>query len=179
MPGTCEVEPRGNRSFPDKPLGRESLETRSACCFKMPAPLHGASLFLFSFFFRSCVSLTFNAQPPLPPPSLWRTRRRYFSVGPVLSLLEYEQTDVTAGRPYVTSLSDLYALIIPSRGSNIDILALNTQTLQSASAALGIIRLPATCGAGTPEKVLDGWAARSLRSLPWRVGSASRFMAAP
>lgn len=114
--------------------------------------------------------MTFNAQPPSPLPPLWLTRRRYFSVGPVLSLLEYEQTDVTAGRPYVTSLSHLYALIIPSRGNNIDILALNTQTLQSASTALGIIRLPATCGARTLEKVPDGRAARSFNSLPRRVG---------
>lgn len=114
----------------------------------------GTELAFFFFFFCSCVLLTFNAHPS---PPLWRSRRRYFGVGPALSLPEYEQTDVTAGRPYVTSLSDLYALIIPSRGTNIDILALNTQTLQSASTALGIIRLPATCGAGTRKRCLtDG-----------------------
>lgn len=114
-------------------------------CTKLP---------FFFFFFCSCVSLTFNALLPSLPslPPLWRSRRRHFCVGPALSLCEYEQTDVTAGRPYVTSLSDLYALIIPSRGTNIDILALNTQTLQSASTALGIIRLPATCGAGTRKR---------------------------
>lgn len=51
---------------------------------------------------------------------------------------EYEQTDVTAGRPYVTGLSHLYALIIPSCGTNIDILGLNIQTLQTASLRLAL-----------------------------------------
>lgn len=48
---------------------------------------------------------------------------------------------MTAGQPYVTSLLDLYALIIPSLGTNIDILGLNTQTLQTASLQLALCLL--------------------------------------
>lgn len=135
--------------FPTSHSGGRVLKREVRVVLKCQRRCTELPFFFFFSFFCSCVSLTFNAQPP---PPLWRSRCYYFSVGPVLSLLEYEQTDVTAGRPYVTSLSDLYALIIPSRGTNIDILALNTQTLQSASTALGIIRLPATCGAGTRKR---------------------------
>lgn len=48
---------------------------------------------------------------------------------------------MTAGRPYVTSLLDLYALIIPSRGTDIDILGLKVQTLQTASLQLALSSL--------------------------------------
>lgn len=78
----------------------------------------------------SLSQLTFNAQPL---PSLLRLYYR-----PSCYRHEYEQTDVTAGRPYATSLSDLYALIIPSCGTNIDILGLNIQTLQTASLRLAL-----------------------------------------
>lgn len=43
------------------------------------------------------------------------------SKGPCCQQHECEQTDVTAGQPYVTRRLDLYALIIPSLGLNIDI----------------------------------------------------------
>lgn len=56
--------------------------------------------------------------------------------GPRCYRRAYEQTDVTAGQPYDTSLLDLNALIIPSRGTSIDISGLNVQTLQSASLRL-------------------------------------------
>lgn len=51
--------------------------------------------------------------------------RRYFSC----YRCEFEQTDVTAGQPYVTSLLDLYALIIASLETSTDILGLNAQAL--------------------------------------------------
>lgn len=52
-----------------------------------------------------------------------------FSIGPGCYRHGCEETDVTAGQPYVTSLLDLYALIMPSFGTIIDILGLNIQTL--------------------------------------------------
>lgn len=72
----------------------------------------------------SCVSLylslsqlTFST-PPLQTPLLLKYK-------PCSHRHEYEQTDVTAGWPYVTTLLDLNALIIASLGTNIDILGLN------------------------------------------------------
>lgn len=62
---------------------------------------------------------------------------------------------MTAGRPYVTRLSAPYALIILSRGTNIDILSLNIRTLQNCHPPLGIIRLLATRDEA-PGKVLGG-----------------------
>lgn len=120
----------GNRSFWDNPLGSERLrwEVELVYCFKCQASPHSLCLLVRAFTCGS-VSWHFNAQ--LLQSLLLQYR-------PSCYWHEYERTDVTAGQPYVTSLLDLYALIISSLGTNIDILGLNVQTLQTASLHLAL-----------------------------------------